>query len=223
MGTYFFDLDGTLVNSSRGLVNSFRAGLSAIGVSILPDQDLSRFLGTPLPLLFRAMRPAVSAREIDQGIAAFRDKYDRSGLRDSAVYPGVLAMLDAIRTRGDGALIVTSKPRHHADEMAERFGLDKFIDGVVGASLDETETKTDLVRQALAESGASANDVIFLGDRHYDVVGARENHVRPVGALWGYGSRAELEDAGCQDFAEFAADFQARFVDRPAGKVRVAA
>jgi phosphoglycolate phosphatase len=72
MKAYFFDLDGTLTDSRAGLYPAFRKGLETIGVPPVSDDQLRLFLGTPLPQMFRALRPDVEQRDIDAGMAAFR-------------------------------------------------------------------------------------------------------------------------------------------------------
>jgi phosphoglycolate phosphatase len=213
MAWYFFDLDGTLVDSREGLFGAFRAGLRAVGAPPQSDQALQGFLGTPLPAMFATVVPDISAQGTAAGITAFRANYEADGIEGNAVYPGVLDMLAAVARGGHGALVVTSKPQPHAERVVEASGLGGFMRGVVGAGLAETDTKTELVARALALAGAKPAETVMLGDRFYDVVGARENGVTPVGALWGYGSRAELAEYGCRYFAESAAGFTRDFVE----------
>jgi phosphoglycolate phosphatase len=121
-------------------------------------------------------------------------------------------MLDMLRQRGHSAWLVTSKPEPHARRVAALLGLETYLSGIVGAGLDETDTKTDLVARALDLSAADPAGTVMLGDRSYDVIGARENGVRPVGALWGYGSKAELRAAGCELFVASAQEFTDTYV-----------
>ncbi len=215
MTMYFFDLDGTLTDSQAGLIQSFRAGVSAIGAPDVGDERLRGYLGTPLPLLFKAVQPGITAAGIAAGIAAFRRHYDAEGIQANLLYPGVRQMLLTLRNARHSAWIVTSKPQPHAERVAAMLELDKLVDGIVGAGVAEMDTKTELVAQALAASGASPARSMMLGDRSYDVIGAQENGVEAVGALWGYGSEAELRAAGCTLFAASPGDFQSRFVDLP--------
>jgi phosphoglycolate phosphatase len=212
MRLHLFDLDGTLTDSRGGLYASFRAGLAAIGCDVLTDAALGQFLGTPLPMVFRAVRPDVGQADIQRGMLAFRSHYEREGIYGNHLYPGVLFMLRAVRDAGLKAWVVTSKPEFQAKRVVSLLKIDRLIGGVVGAGVDELDTKTELVARALHNTGIKADQAVMLGDRHYDIIGARENHVRAVGALWGYGSRAELEDALCDDLVERPEDYCARYV-----------
>jgi phosphoglycolate phosphatase len=213
MKAYLFDLDGTLTDSREGLYPSFRAGLDAVGIPFVHDDQLAAFLGTPLPVMFRTLRPDVTQRDIETGITAFRLAYERVGVAANTLYPGVVEMLASIRRRGAVSWIVTSKPEFHAERVARHLKLDGYIAGVIGAGLAETDTKTDLVARALTAANVASADAVMVGDRHYDIVGALENNVVPVGVLWGYGTRKELEAAGCRRFVRSADEFRTLFVE----------
>lgn len=212
MATYFFDLDGTLSDSRGGLYLSFRAALAEIGACEASDSDLSAFLGTPLPHMLRAIKPGIDAATVDAGMAAFRAVFEAEGIYVNDLYPGVPALLNALAAGGHAVWVVTSKPEKYARQVIAHLGLADRFAGIVGAGLDETDTKKTLIAKALALSGAASATTVMLGDRHYDVMGAHANGVTAVGALWGYGSRSELATAGCTLFATNVADFQQTYV-----------
>lgn len=85
MQAYFFDLDGVLADSRPGLFLSFRAGLKAIGATDLHDADLAKFLGSPLPEMFRILKPDITTNEIEAGIKAFRGVYEKAGINGVTV------------------------------------------------------------------------------------------------------------------------------------------
>jgi len=189
-----------------------RAALKSLGVADASDETLSSLLGAPLPKVFRALSPEISEPRIAAGIAAYRSAYDAGGIHMNALYPGVVEMLDAIAVSGAMSWIVTSKPQHYAVAVAQNLGIGGYVQGIVGAGLDEKDTKTTLVATALRDAKVKAGEALMVGDRSYDVVGALENGVMPVGALWGDGSYDELHDAGCEQFAQSPAEFQEKFV-----------
>ena len=209
---FFFDLDGTLTESQAGIVRCFRAALEALGVTDLEDRALRGQVGAPLPEVLAAFCPGLGEAELARGIAAYRAVYERAGIFDNTLYPGVHAMLARIRESGRPAWVVTAKPRHYAERVVDILGIRDLLGGVMGPGLEEHDTKTVLLARALQGAGLAPGAAVMLGDRHYDVTGALENGVRPVGALWGYGARAELADAGCRAFAETAEDFTRRYV-----------
>jgi len=95
---------------------------------------------------------------------------------------------------------VTSKPEPQARKVVEHLKLNSYVEGVIGAGLAETDTKTDLIGRALAAAHVRSDQAIMVGDRSYDIVGALATGVLPIGALWGYGTEEELKAAGCLHF-----------------------
>jgi phosphoglycolate phosphatase len=209
---YFFDLDGTLSDAREGLYVSFRAALKALDLDDLPDERLARFLGPPLPEMFRVLRPDITQQGIADGMAAFRKAFEAGGIQKNSLYPGIRAMLEAIKAQQGIAWIVTSKPQHYAEQVTKILQIEHLIDGVTGAGLDEHDTKAELLATAMQKTDAKASESLMLGDRLYDIVGALENHVLPVGALWGYGSRDELHGAGARHLMGSAEEFRRAFV-----------
>lgn len=212
MRACFLDLDGTLTDSRDGLFRCFRAAIAALDLEAPDDARLKTFLGAPLPRIFRSLDPAVTEAGIERGIAAFRDEYAVCGVAANRLYDGAAEMLEAVRRAGGARWIVTSKPQPFAVQVAAFLGLDSRLDGIVGAGLAETDLKADLLARALGLSGAAAAEAIMLGDREDDVVAARTNGVRAVGARWGYAAEGELERAGCTEFADSPCDFTRRYV-----------
>jgi len=223
MKACFFDLDGTLADSRRGLVSSLRAAFEHLNIPSPGDNDVAQFLGTPLPRVFRSYLPDLTDADVEAGMQAFRAVYEKTGIEDNELYPGVVDMLRAARQRGVKTWIVTSKPEPQADRVARMLQIDSLIEGIVGAGLAETDTKTDLVGRALAAAAVASGEAVMVGDRHYDVVGALENNVRPVGALWGFGTYDELYAAGCRYFAQSAEEFRKLFIESERGFHRVVA
>ena len=212
MKAFFFDLDGTLTDSRPGLNLSFRAALRALALPDMSDSEAAAYIGSPLPESFRLLNPQIAQADVLAGMAAFRDAYEREGILQNLIYPGVIDLLQDIERQGAISCVVTSKPEHYAIRVVEIIGIKPHLKGVVGADLAETDTKTTLVARALSDMGVAAGNTLMLGDRRYDVIGALENGVLPVGALWGYGTFEELQAAGCRSFAGSLPEFHRSFV-----------
>ncbi|MGB8602362.1 MAG: HAD hydrolase-like protein [Rhizomicrobium sp.] len=209
VGTYLFDLDGTLCDSRPGLLHAQRAAFVALGIET--DIDPALFLGAPLPMVFRKLMPGVDEIDIAYGMRKFREAYEHNGLYQSPLYPGAAGLLAGLKAAGKGVWLATSKPKVYAEQILQHLQIADYFDGVAAAGLDEKDTKTTLIASVLQSCGHGPDQCLMLGDRAFDVIGALENGVTPVGALWGYGSRDELAEAGCAHFAKDIAEFRARF------------
>jgi len=190
------DLDGTLVDSQPGIIASCEATLRALGHS---DEapDIQRFIGPPLEEMITALLKAHGDDRVVEGVAAYRSYYGETGLYGATPYPGIPEALRTI-ARADARLFVaTSKRQDFARRILENLKLADVFVGVYGSipggALDH---KPELLAHIVAEQRLDPARVVMVGDRRYDIAGARANNIRALGVLWGYGARAELEDAG---------------------------
>jgi phosphoglycolate phosphatase len=119
------------------------------------------------------------------------------GLYENEIYTGVPALLDALARTGVAAFVATSKPRVYATRILEHFGLLGFFSAVYGPELDDQyHDKVALLANLLRQEQVRAEGAVMIGDRAVDVVAAKVNNVGSVGVTWGYGSEAELAEAG---------------------------
>lgn len=209
---FFFDLDGTLTDSRPGILASMRHALTLLGREIPPDDVLSRFIGPPTHEAFRELLksddPALNAHTI----ALYRERYSKIGLFESSVYPGVSEGLKALCDANYRLFVVTSKPRVFANRIIDHFELRQYFSQVYGSELSgELSNKGELIAHVLHSEGIAPPSAWMIGDRLHDVVGAKQNGVRVAGVLWGYGSRAELSDAGADRLFETMPDLARAF------------
>ncbi|HYP76643.1 MAG TPA: HAD hydrolase-like protein [Polyangiaceae bacterium] len=193
----FFDLDGTLTDSRPGILASMRHALTTLGMKIPTDEVLSRFIGPPTHDAFRELLDSSDAELNARAIAIYRERYGELGLFESSVYPGVSDGLKALRAADIPLFVVTSKPQVYANIIIDHFQLRQYFRHVYGSELSgERSKKGELIAHVLSSEGIAPANAWMIGDRLHDVVGAKHNGLRSAGVLWGYGSPAELSDAG---------------------------
>lgn len=203
--TIFLDLDGTLIDPKPGITRSIRHALIEMGRDAPGEDALEWCIGPPLWDSFRQL--GVAEAELDRAVALYRERFTDVGLFEATLYEGALDMLAALRGAGVRLWLATSKPHTYARTICAHFGISAFLDGVFGSELDGTRSdKTELLAHALRETATVANDAKMLGDRKHDMIGASNNGLRSIGALWGYGGRAELEAAGAGQLANAPGD-----------------
>jgi phosphoglycolate phosphatase len=191
------DLDGTLIDSMPGIRASCRAALDALGHAPDPTTDFRGLVGPPLPEVMRRLLRPYGDDRIDHAVTAYRAHYGERGIYLATVYPGVADTLERLHRRGKRMFVATSKRAVFAAAIVHRLGLAAWLHGVYGAEPDGSlEHKADLIAALMRAERLAADSVVMIGDRSYDIVGAKTNGVRAIGALWGYGSRTELEAAG---------------------------
>lgn len=194
----FLDLDGTLTDNREGILRSIAHALQAIGREVPGEDALLPWIGPPLHRSFENhLGDAVLAAE---ALGHYRARYGDTGLYENRVYDGVPEMLVDLRSRGWTLALATSKPLVFAHPIVEHLGLAASLDAFYGSELDGTRAeKTELLAHARADLGGGP--AVMLGDRRFDMIGARQNGIAPLGALWGFGTAEELRDAGAAAIA----------------------
>ncbi len=189
-----FDLDGTLVDSKPGIFHCIRYALDAKGVEC-PQETMDKMIGPPFRLSMREFL-GLDAPLIEQLITLYRGLYETDGWKESSVYPHVFDMLAALKAAGKRLAVATSKPMKFTSLMVTGLGLSEYFEFVGGASSDlSREAKKDIIELCLQNMEISDRSrVLMVGDRLYDIVGAREANVDAAGVLWGYGSVDEMRE-----------------------------
>ncbi len=195
--TYFFDLDGTITDSSYGITNSVMYALKKFGIEESDRTKLYKFIGPPLTDSFKEYY-GFSGEEVRRAVAYYREYYQEKGIFENRVYDGFEEMLQKLKAAGKRLVVATSKPEPYAKKIIEHFGLSQYFDYVAGMELDGGRgTKADVIRYALLACGIEEqSEVLMVGDREHDVIGAKKAGIDCLGVLYGFGSREELEQAG---------------------------
>ena len=199
--TVLFDLDGTLTDPGEGIVKSIQAALRIVGLPSVPESRLRSCVGPPLQTSFADL--GAHPNQIDPLIQAYRSRYRETGMFENVVYPEVPGLLAELRSQNRRLFVTTSKPTPFAVAILEHFELHRFFDEVYGSKLDGSLVeKHDLLTHAQRQVRFTPASTALVGDRKFDITAARASGVLAIGALWGYGSRTELQQAGADHLAE---------------------
>ncbi len=198
-----FDLDGTLTDPGTGITRSVQHALRYYGIEETRREVLEAFIGPPLKDSFMKYY-GFSPRQASEAIDYYREYFQETGIFENQVYPGIRQMLKALKDDGRILWVATSKPEPFAQRILEHFDLDGYFSCVAGASMDETRVKKgEVIAYAIERMGAERReDLVMVGDREHDILGAAENGIDSIGVLYGYGSREELEQAGAGRIAK---------------------
>ena len=180
------------------------------GETLTPEETeerakLRRFVGPPLSDSFERFY-GFSHAEALKAVEYYREYYSAGGIFENEVYEGMKETLQVLKEDGRRIYLATSKPQVFSEQILEHFGLKDYFDGVVGSFLDGGRTdKSEIIAEVLRQAGITAekkSEVLMVGDREYDIIGAHKQGIAAVGALYGYGSREELEQAGADFIVE---------------------
>lgn len=205
-GTIIFDLDGTLTDSRPGILRSTRYALRRLNettgraAAVPEERALAFMVGPPLRETFAGL---VGPDLVELLLGFYRERYGAVGRFENAIYPGIPQALEALRAAGHRLFVATSKNEGDARRILDHFGLAQFFAQIYGSQDDGGRAvKDELLAFLIAREGIIAGDAVMIGDRKFDALGARAVGLPTIGALWGYGSREELREAGADPLIE---------------------
>lgn len=188
-----FDLDGVLVDSRTAFANSINAALAEHGLDERAPEELLQYLGPPLHRTMALF--AEDDAQADALVMSYRARYRRTMAAESAVFDGIPEALDALGARMP-LVVATSKPAALAEPLLEQLGVRDRFGAVHGPQLQARDESKSLTIARALEGLPHARSPVMVGDRKFDVLGARAHDLPCVGVLWGFGDERELREAG---------------------------
>lgn len=189
VSTLVFDLDGTLSDPSSGIVNCVNHALVKCGYESRSAQMISAEIGPPLDLMFNKFIPDLTDTQISDLVVAYRERFVVDGYSQNTLYEGIADTIDALHKSGFRLGVCTSKPEPSARKVLAHFKLLHYFQFVSGGDIGIAKQSqlTDLLDKKLIDT-----DAVMIGDRGVDLSAGRNNGLRTVGVLWGFGNHDEL-------------------------------
>ncbi len=194
-----FDLDGTLTDSREGIVRCVRETIAGYGDPVPPEETLLRFIGPPLQDSFIRFC-GYSAEKTADAVERFRLRYEPVGQYENRAAPGMAELMGRLRERGYVLALASSKPENLCVSICARFGFTPHLSALAGSPPNGDQEKEDSIREVMRQLDLTEKDlpqVLMVGDRKFDVLGARACGIDCVGVeFFGYAPEGELEEAG---------------------------
>ena len=195
------DLDGTLIDPKPGIIGSFQHALRGLNLPVPSVDELLWVIGPPLRDSFP--KAGVASADVESAVTLYRENYGGAGgtrapaMFNADVYPGIPDALMALRRADCRLIVTTSKPQVFAKPILREKGLAAHFAAIHGAELDGTrDDKAELIAHIIKTEHVDPANAVMVGDRKFDCIGASKNGLRSIGVTWGYGSIAELREAG---------------------------
>lgn len=200
-----FDLDGTLTDPKVGITTCVQYALASFGVEEPSLDKLTPFIGPPLKDSFKEFY-GFDDDQAEAAVAKYRERFKDTGIFENQVYKGIPEMLKKLKAAGKKLAVASSKPTVFVERILEHFSIRRYFDVVVGSELDGTRTdKAEVIEEALGQLYSSRKEgealfavkrnTLMVGDRKFDVEGAKKEGVTSVAVTYGYGSMEELKAA----------------------------
>lgn len=192
-----FDLDGTLTDPRIGITRSVQHALRRYGIDVVDLDTLLPFIGPPLIESFERYY-GFGHEQAKEAVGVYREYFGTIGLYENALYPGIPQLLRDLRETGRSLAVASSKATVYVERILGHFEIASLFDLVAGSNLDHTRVAKHEVIAHVLETDRRFNvgQTVMVGDRMHDIVGARHHGIDGIGVSYGYGTEAELRDAG---------------------------
>lgn len=189
-----FDLDGTITDSSEGIINSIQYALNKMRLHENDKEKLRSYVGPSLKQTFLS-NYFPNGDQYKDAIKHYRVYYAEKGIYENKLYDGIIDVLEDIKSQGGKIALSTAKPTYFAKIILNHFNINNYFDVVVGSHLGGTRTcKKEIIFETLDQLGLPNSDEIFMiGDREYDIIGGKHHNLKTIGVRYGYGPEGELE------------------------------
>lgn len=198
MGLICFDLDGTLVDPLLGLHRCVVTVCREFGCPPPDRAAVAAWIGYGLREGLATVPGLADPTTLEQALDRYAELYESQGLYEHECYDGVHLMLARLKRQGHRIYIVSAKPAGFARRITFHFDLNLIFDDIFGSSLKAAWQPKTVVLERLRQQGTIWPGGYFIGDRGDDMRAARDHGLHAVGVTYGYGSRAELLDAGAE-------------------------
>lgn len=193
-----FDFDGTLVDTSEGIIKSMHYACAGLGYGKVSDEAVRRWIGPPLKEMFQGIFSIENDDEIERGIRLFRERYGKFGVEETRLYPYVQEGLKKLRSEGIRLFIATSKPGNFVEKISKRYDIIDFFDEVSAVKMKGTSSsKAARIGCLMKKYEMRTEETVMVGDRHEDVEAASANHLRCICVSYGYDDIDILKKCGC--------------------------
>lgn len=215
-----FDLDGTLTDPREGITKSVQYALKRFGIEEPDIKKLEFFIGPPLRNTFMEAYH-MSSKQAEQAVAVYRERFSPIGLFENQIFEGIPGMLRELNEKGIKLAVASSKPTVFVHQILEHFEIKQYFSVVVGSELDgRRDTKEEVVEEALRQLGIwemvpveKKKYCAMVGDRKFDIQGAKAYGLTGVGVRFGFAKEGELETEGADYIVDTVAQLQKILLD----------
>jgi len=181
-----FDLDGTVVDSTRALLEAHEAAWTSLGLERPPDEAILELIGLPLVHTMRTLAP-------EQDPHALVEAYSRAYVKIAPRYERLFDGMAELLARPFRAAVATGKSQRGAERVVNQLGLGERFEIVLGGdSVPRPKPNPDLLHAIMEATGT--RELVMIGDTTYDLEMAHAAGVKAIGVSWGHHSVERLRE-----------------------------
>lgn len=197
-----FDVDGTILDTSEGVISAVKHTIEELKFTMLPDEALAGFIGPPIQDSFAKVY-GISGSMLQDIASVFRDYYKETDLFKAVPYEGIHRVFQELEKREMLSAIATYKREDYAVTLLNHFGFDRYTGNMHGADHENKRKKKDIIEMCISESGITdKSKVVMIGDTEHDAIGAELTGIDFIGVVFGFGFKsvediARVKHVGC--------------------------
>lgn len=192
----FFDLDGTLLDTSKGIILATDYILEKFGLAPLTLKEKKIFIGPPIQDSFQ-QRYNLPMKQAWELATAWRDVYKDRFLLEAVPYEGIYDILRLCRKHGIKIGVATNKREDYTKKLLEHFGFTPFFDWIAGTDFEGKLKKADLIRLCMEKTSVSDGEkCLMVGDTEGDQKAALQAGVQFLGVTYGFGFSNDVAQTG---------------------------
>lgn len=188
-----FDLDGTLTDSSAGIINSINFALNKMGIEESDKKKLTSFIGPSLKSTFQN-NYFPEEKDYLEAIRHYRMYFASKGIFENSLYDKTKELLIKLKNENIKIALATAKPTYFANIILNHFDIAQYFDVVVGSHLSGGRTnKKEIIFEVKDQFGLpKSENCVMIGDREYDIIGGKHHEMNTIGVDYGYAKENEL-------------------------------
>ena len=181
-----FDLDGTIIDSSEGIINSAIDTIEILGLRPLSREFIKGCIGPPIGQSI-GQKLGFTTELINSFNDVFREIYKNNHLFECVIYDGIIELLERVKIEGYLVGIATNKREDYTKILLERLGIDHYFDVVCAMDMMGVSTKEQIVNNCISKLGVKNDEILMVGDTVNDMDAATKCHINFVGVAYGFG------------------------------------
>ena len=188
-----FDVDGTLLDTTEGVVAAVKYTIDKMGFVPLNEEQLLTFIGPPIQDSF-AKAYHLEGNILQEIAVCFRNRYKDYELFKAVPYNGIYELFDNLSDRGVKLAVATYKRQDYAESILKHFGFDRYTDILYGADHEKKKKKVDIIKKCMDDSGKhDYSKAVMIGDSIHDAKGAHQIGMNFIGVTYGFGFKSDLD------------------------------
>jgi len=188
----YFDLDGTIIDSSEGVLKSVIVALKRYDLDNYSDELIKKtIIGPPLYEGLKNLTKIEDDEILKSLVIAFREEYSKQGVFQNTLFPNIIEMLDVLKELGCHIEVLTSKPQKFAKLILKQHSIEKYFSKVDGAG--EHDKSSSKAAKLSAATIKIRENSIMIGDRVEDLSAAKEAKVDSIAVSYGFDDTSLLQ------------------------------